>query len=287
MSLSLDGALSETGGVVLDASDFLSLPHPSSALSVNAAFAARFDAGAARAASQRKAALVASAIVPAHVLRAFTFAISKAAAATSASVVLPPEQIVADVFARHQLRAAEGAAPAVAAPRSAAAAAELERFLGAGPGRAAVAKLLRWARAAAYKSRTEQPPAVISDKTLGVGTGGEGGARRRKRADPDADVPEPPAAKSVLASAPAAAVALKGSAEAIAQPFCSTVIVAQPQVPAAAPLRGRGVGRGKGLLACGEPPFEELHPSWKAKRIREARQQKAVRRDLRADTSKA
>jgi hypothetical protein len=304
MSQHADSSSDDAGVVeVVDASDFLSLSNPSGALSVNAAFAARFDAGAARAASQRKAALVASALVPAHVLRAFTVAISKAAAGGGGSVALPPEQIVADVFARHQLRAAEGAAPAVVAPRSAAAAAELERFLGAGPGRAAVAKLLRWARAAAYKARSEQPPAQVAggERAAGDAAGGAVSARRRKREDAVDASDAPAGAVAVRKNASLARAAVIKSSTAVAAGQSAdfdakrsrvVAIVAPPPPPpppvqATAAIRGRGVGRGRGLLDCGEPPFEELHPSWKAKRVREARQQKAVRRDLRADAGAA
>jgi hypothetical protein len=262
--------------------DFLSHPFPSesASLSINAAFAAHFNAGAARAAEQRKAALVASALVPGHVLRAFTIAISKAAAAEA--VAVPPAQIVAEVVARHQLKVADGPPPAAAAAPSASASAELDRFLGAGPGRAAVAKLLRWARAAAYKVRAAlpTPPAEAAAARSGERTAMDApqsgtSALRRKRARDnvtDGESPEGPSgSRAARTRTPAAAGAIAD---------CGGIAASSRKAPPQPPRRGRGIGRGRLLLDCGEPPFEAMHPSWRAKRILAAREAKAIRRDL-------
>eukprot|EP01138_Halocafeteria_seosinensis_P007112 gb/GECG01007273.1/.p1 GENE.gb/GECG01007273.1/~~gb/GECG01007273.1/.p1 ORF type:complete len:233 (+),score=34.14 gb/GECG01007273.1/:1-699(+) len=47
-------------------------------------------------------------------------------------------------------------------------------------------------------------------------------------------------------------------------------------------IHGRGAGKGRGLLPCGEPHFEELHPSWQAKRRMKRRGQKLIEKDLKA-----
>jgi hypothetical protein len=46
-------------------------------------------------------------------------------------------------------------------------------------------------------------------------------------------------------------------------------------------LKGRGCGRGRGLDFRGEPPFQDMHPSWQAHRRKTRRETKAVTKALR------
>jgi hypothetical protein len=47
-------------------------------------------------------------------------------------------------------------------------------------------------------------------------------------------------------------------------------------------MHGRGAGKGRGLSSAGEPSFEELHPSWQAKRRLAKRSHKIISKSIRS-----
>jgi hypothetical protein len=227
-------------------------PSPDTSLCINSTFAARFDAASRAVAEQRRAALLSSVLVPPHVCRAVQLALAAALSQhpTACRLWAPPE-LLGEVLRRNKLRpegGSGGGAPPASGPEAAAA---LEDFLGAGAGRAAVGKLLRWARGRAHMALAER----------GAGRGGGKRARVAEDASGGSDDGEGAAAQPPLAPLP----------------------LAPPLAPPLALLlkrRGRGCGRGRGLTAAGEPPFESMHPSWQARRRMAARQGKVIRREL-------
>lgn len=235
-------------------------------LRVNTAFAARYDEESRRAQAQRKADLVASVEVPDRVFRAFTAAI--ASAAKSASLCTTPLAALAVIVREHRLSIGSaigglsGHEPAQGSEEAAA----VDRFLANGPGRAAVAKLLRWARAAAHQARVATgpqakalPPAPLQKAATNVA------AASMKRSRPtDAT---PPIVEAVAAPS-----------ESISVDACAQVL---PVATIVAKLHGRGAGRGRSLGPQGEPLFERLHPSWRAHRVVRAAHRKAIHLDLR------
>ena len=241
----------------------------SSSFHVNTAFAAHFDETSQRAQDQRKADLIASAPIPERVLRTFTAAIT-AAAEKTASFTVPPISVVAVVARDHRLNVgvAVAAKLRISEPLAGSAAAtDVEKFLAGGPGRAAVAKLMRWARAAAHQSRAAERVTL-----------------------PLRPSPPPSQKRSLDSAAPlysseksSAALKIEAAAVAVAAAVAEAAAAA---AYSASHKRGRGAGHGRGLdPSTGEPMFHDLHPSWRARRIVRAAQRKLVNIDLRKQNS--
>jgi hypothetical protein len=237
---------------------------PSSSFHVNTAFAAHFDETSQRAQDQRKADLIASAPIPERVLRTFTAAIT-AAAEKTASFNVPPISVVAVVARDHRLNvgAAVAAKLRISEPLAGSSAAtDVEKFLAGGPGRAAVAKLMRWARAAAHQSRATER---VTAPTLPLPP-----PRQHRTLESGSSAP---LQRSEISSA--AILAAKIEAAAVAEAAAAAAYSASHK-------RGRGAGFGRGLdPATGEPMFHDLHPSWRARRVVRAAQRKLVNIDLR------
>ncbi len=267
-------------------------------LTINAAFAASFTASSARAHEQRKAALVSSVPVPARVLAGFLTSLAaplRHASAAPLRRVAPPLTVAAHVFSLHRLClgsdiAPEQRAPFAAAPLSdPAALAALAAFLGeGGPGRAPVAKLLRWARGRAYAQKlqaTAERDAAAAAQARSAGAG-QGAARaagvkagkpaKAEEAEEREGEREEEEAEEEAEGVEWAAVERRAPvAQAAAQaPGPATVL------SGARKRKGRGCGRGRGLGPAGEPEHADLHPSWKARRVQASRQRKAIHRDL-------
>ena len=252
---------------------------PANEFRVNTAFAARYDETSRRAQDQRKADLIASAPIPERVLRTFTSAI--AAAAKTASFALSVISVVSVVAREHRLNVGAAAAAKLRGAEPAegsSAAVDVERFLAGGPGRAVVAKLLRWARAVAHQTRAARPPLPPPQ------------ARKAGRyaGTPVVGTPLHPAMSAAAASAVAslsehakatAAAAAAAATEAAAAAASAAAVAAY----IASRKRGRGAGSGRGLdPTSGEPLFQDLHPSWRARRIVRAAQRKLINTDLRS-----
>ena len=235
---------------------------PSSSFHVNTAFAAHFDETSQRAQDQRKADLIASAPIPERVLRTFTAAIT-AAAEKTASFNVPPISVVAVVARDHRLNVGDAVAAKlrISEPLAGSSAAtDVEKFLAGGPGRAAVAKLMRWARAAAHQSRATER---VTAPTLPP-------PRQHRTLESEASAPlQRPEISSAAVLATKVEVAVVAEAAAAA-------------AYSASHKRGRGAGFGRSLdPTTGEPMFHDLHPSWRARRVVRAAQRKLVNIDLR------
>ena len=266
-------------------------------LRVNTAFAARYDEESRRAQAQRKADLVASVEVPERVFRAFNAAI--ASAAKSTSLCATPLAAVAVIVREHRLNvgSAMGGLAGHAPAEGSEEAADVNRFLANGPGRAAVAKLLRWARAAAHQARVAAGPqakALTSPSLQKAATIVPATSTTMKRSRPTGATPSiveaiaapnesvPSTSTTTKRSRPTdvtpsivEAIALN---ESISVTACAQVL---PVAPNLTKMHGRGAGRGCSLGPHGEPLFEHLHPSWRARRVVHAAHRKAIHLDLR------
>lgn len=266
-------------------------------LTINSAFAASFNEGAKRAQEQRKASLISTVPVPSRVLKALVHTFKPLLQGTPLGPALPP-CVAMEVLRRHRLSLDEDAkgefSKAFSQPFPAALTPALEAFLGEGKGRAAVAKLLRWARGRAHTQKPAKP--VGSGDGSGGGGGGsavkERGVKRPRveekeekgveeeeeenEVKEDADLPPTPPMVPVAAAA-VKAVAVK----AVAVKAVVPILHAASSAHRKRPLRGRGCGRGRGLGPEGEPQFEHLHPSWKARRVASSKSRKLIHKDLR------
>jgi len=244
-------------------------------LRINAAFAAQFDASSRLAAEQRRAALLSSVAIPPHVSRTLLASLTAALSAhPTAGRQLAPRVVFAEVLRRHQLQLEGGGAAAAAAPHSGPTAAALEEFLGAGgAGRAAVGKLLRWARGKAHMAL-----AAAGGPRNGGGGGGGDPRKRARHASAGGDGGSDGSGGGERSDGPSAGAVAAAAAGGAIDAAVSAEPASAPQPPRK--RRGPGCGRGRGLTPAGEPPFPEMHPSWQARRRVAARQGKVIRREL-------
>jgi hypothetical protein len=249
-------------------------------LTINAAYASQFNESSQRAQSQRKAALVSSTAVPQRVVGGLLASLREPLRSSPAPLrSCSPLLVVAHIFRLHRLTigdditAEQRAALASPPPMDPALLACLAAFLDtAGPGRAAVAKLLRWARGRAH---TEKLKAAAAREELARAAAASAARAAPARAAPEALNEE---GMEVAAAAAAAAVTVAAPA-----PAAAALLPPQRSAPLPAVSRkrkGRGCGQGRGLGPAGEPEFRDLHPSWKARRTVASRQRKAIHKDL-------
>jgi hypothetical protein len=262
-------------------------------LTINSAFAASFNEGAKRAQEQRKASLISSVPVPSRVLKALVHTFKPLLQGTPLGPALPPG-VAMEVLRRHHLSLDEDAkgefSKAFSQPFPEPLKPALEAFLGEGKGRAAVAKLLRWARGRAHVQKSVKPVGSAEGSGGGGGVGVKERGVKRQRVEEvveeekgveEEEEEEEQQIKIKPAHPPPTPPVVPAAAAAKA---LAAVVVPPPPVSSAPrrhPLRGRGCGRGRGLGPEGEPQFEHLHPSWKAKRVASSKSRKLIHKDLR------
>lgn len=253
-------------------------------LRVNAAFASRFDDEATRRTQQRWREVGSRFPLGRAHVKALLAGAQEVAAAEGASAP-PARQLLGAVMASRAWKADADAATMldVAGPDAGAAAvdaATLARLCEQG----ALKKAIRAAFVYIKKMAHAAPEKAVKP----AAAAGKAAGQKRARPGPDggnaSDTADAPALTTRGASSGAAVDGGSdgGGASAVAAaPRDSRRQAALPPAEVNVKRKGRGAGAGRGLDFRGEPRFDEMHPSWQAKRKAQRRQLKLVTKALR------
>ena len=236
-------------------------------LQVNASFAAIYERSGKLAQEQRKAELLKSVRVPLRVLRALVHTFKGLLKGESHPIcAATPSSVALEVLRRHNLGLDDDAeaeyGAALRVPLNAGVGHAVDAFLDVGgKGRSSVAKLLRWSRGRAHTQRMSKG-----------GEAHDAGGVHIVCQSATAKVERP----SISPSPPLIFLAspLSTSSPSLEAPPIPDTFLRRSKP------RGRGSGRGRGLGPKGEPLFEELHFSWRCRRVEASRQRKLIHRDL-------